>query len=347
MGIIYKEIHDTFNALQKTADYLDKKWDEVVNFLKGKERFVFMGAGSSYSVAKSMATICSMTSGKPSYAVAAGDFLLHAERYGKIFNNAAIVFATRSGRTSELLMALDEMKSKNLNIAGIVSLVCADGTPIEEKSSLTLSTPWAFDESVCQTRTVTNFYFMAAYVAAKLSDAGEQPPVNELRNMLLAGPEYIKKIEPLAKDLSEMDWTHAVVLADAEMEGIAEEGSLVFKEVCQLPSNYYHMLDVRHGPMVLLGKDSLVLTALGDANELERSLLRDLRKKGATIAAFSDIEIDLDDIISVSYGSPLSHISKGIPFIILCQLIAYYKSMKTGADPDKPTGLEPWIALGN
>ena len=140
--------------------------------------------------------------------------------------------------------------------------------------------------------------------------------------------------------------THAVVLADAEIEGLAEEGALVFKEVCQLPSSYHHLLDVRHGPMVLIGNQTLVIAAPGKSSELERDLLRDAKAKGAFVVAFTDTATELEQGVMYSFfGQSLTHIAKGIPLIVLCQMIAYFKSLKTGADPDKPTGLDPWISL--
>jgi len=342
MDLTYKEMLDTWSALEKTTAYLEARWGDIKAFLRDKSRFVFIGCGSSYSIAKSMAAICNMSSGIPAVALAAGDILLHAERYQKVADNACVVFVSRSGRTSELILALDALKSQGCRIA-VASLTCADGTPLGEKSDLVLSTPWAFDESVCQTRCVTNFYFIAAYVAAKLTD--NQADLADLQLVLNAGPAYMAQTEILAKELAPKQWDHAVVLADAELEGLAEEGSLVFKEVCQLPSNYYHLLDVRHGPMVLVGEKSLVLVALGGSDELEYNLLGDLRKKGAEVVAFSDVSATLEDIIFSCFGHPLSHVVKGIPFIVLCQMIAYYKAKVVGADPDQPTGLSPWIAL--
>jgi len=342
MALTYKEMHDTFNALNKTKDYIEANWTKIETFFRSKDRFVYVGCGSSYSNAKSFAMICAMSAGKSVMALAAGDILLHAERYIKCLDGAAIVFISRSGRTSELIMALDALKEKGCDIA-VASLVCADDTPLGEKSDLVLSTPWAFDESVCQTRCVTNAYFMAAYIGAKM--VSDTAVLEDLTLMIKEGPAYLEKAEALAKELATESWTHAVVLADAELEGIAEEGALVFKEVCQLPSSYHHLLDVRHGPMVLIGKETLVIVALGKSNELELSLLKDLKAKGATVIAFSDLPINLEDIKSTCFGKPLSHVAKGIPFIVLNQMIAYYKSKETGADPDKPTGLDPWISL--
>ena len=344
MEIIYREMQDTFNALEKTAAYLEEKWEGIEAFLRDKKRFVFVGCGSSLSVAKSMAVICNMSSGIPASAMAAGDILLHAERYKKAVDGSAVVVVSRSGKTSELILAIDALRQHGCAIS-VAALVCAEDTPLGAKSDFVLSTPWAFDESICQTRCVTNFYFMAAYISAKITR--DHTALEDLRHITQAGPEYMRKAEELAKVIAPRPWTHAAVLADAELEGIAEEGSLVFKEVCQLPSNYYHVLDVRHGPMVLVGEKTLLLAALGGTppRDLESGLLGDVKAKGAEVVAFSDIPAQQEGVTFSCFGRPLSHVARGIPFIILCQMIAYYKSKETNVDPDNPAGLDAWISL--
>jgi fructoselysine-6-P-deglycase FrlB-like protein len=342
MNLTYTEMLDTFNALKKTQDYLENTWNGIETFFKDKKRFVFIGCGSSYSLAKSMSIIVSMHTGFPSSAMAAGDILLHSHRYAKCFDGALVVCISRSGRTSELLMALDALKSQGYSFT-VASHICADDTPLAAKSDFSLSTPWAFDNSVCQTRSVTNFYFAAAYISAKIT--GNQAVLDDLEHIINKGPEYTKTTEALADKLSEQPWTHCVVLADAELEGLAEEGALAFKEICQLPSNYYHLLDLRHGPMVLLGEKTLVIAALGPKNDHEFKLIDDIKEKKSELVVFSDTSTEPKGVHHLSYGRQLSHIALGIPFIVLCQMIAYKKSLKTGADPDKPTGLKAWIAL--
>jgi len=342
MDLTYKEIQDTFPALGKTTAYLNKKWSEIEAFLSGKPRFIFVGCGSSYSIAKSYAAICNMTTGVPASALAAGDILLHASRYKKMAEGAAVVCISRSGKTSELIMALDALAAQGVSMS-VLSIVAAEDTPMEEKSDLTIATPWAFDESVCQTRTVSNFYFIGAYIFARYT--GDEATLNDMQHILQNGSDYLLEAEALAKKVAEEPWVRTAVLADAELEGLAEEGALVFKEVCQLPANYYHMLDVRHGPIVLFGEQTLVLLCLGTSEELERNLLQDLKAKGSHVLAFSDMPLEADGVSCINFGRTLTHMARGIPFILLCQLVAYEKSKVTGADPDQPTGLSAWISL--
>lgn len=342
MALTYIEMFDTFSALGKTLDYLDSKWGDVERFFVSNTRFVFVGCGSSYSNAKSFAMIWNMHTTVPALALAAGDILLHAGRYRNMLDGSTLVFISRSGKTSELIMALDMIRELGCKVK-VASLVCADDTPLGERSDLVLSTPWAFDNSVCQTRCVTNAYFIAVYIAARLT--GNNSVLDELNLVILDGPDYMTSIEGLSEEIAKEPWTHAVVLADAELEGIAEEGALVFKEVCQLPSSFHHVLDVRHGPMVLIGEDSLVIVASATGCKLESNLLGDLKAKRANVVVYSDLPGDKDGVRVSSFGKNLSHITRGIPLIVLCQMIAFYKSKETGADPDMPTGLNPWISL--
>ena len=340
MSLTYNEIKNTPEALKKTMQCIEQNWQSISSFLDGKKRFVFLGCGSSYSLARSMAVMTYMHTGLPATALTAGDVLLHAPRYVNVIGEAAVICISRSGQTSEMNMALDAIKVFDPHV---FSLICADDTPLEERSEISINMPWAYDNSVCQTRTVTNFYFVAAYILAKYLD---NPVIMEdLLHFTDNCDEFLAGIEEISRKIADKPWTHAVVVADAELEGIADEAALAYKEICQLPSNYYHLLDSRHGPVVIFNKETLLLAALGTKDKLEIGYLTDMSKKEAIIIAFSDEPIDIPGVTSISYGRKLSHIVLGLPFIMLNQLISYYKADYTGADPDRPSGLSAWISL--
>ena len=340
MSLTYKEIMSTQDTLQKTTAYINHEWQKVAQFPDGKKQFLFVGSGSSFSVARSLSLMTYMHTGIPSLAISAGDLLLHTSRYSKILDGAAVVCISRSGKTSEMIMAVDLIKPYNVHLA---ALVCADDTPLEERSELSLNMPWAYDHSVCQTRTVTNFYFAYSYILAKW--LGDQTLLDDLKHITDNCDKFLKETEPMAKEIAGLSWDHAVVLADAELAGIADEGSLAFKEVCQLPTNFYNILDSRHGPMVLFNEQTLLFAALGVKNELEINYLNDMLEKGSKIVALSDTPVDISGVTTLSYGRKLSHIALGLPFIMLCQLISFFKASHTGANPDEPTGLSAWISL--
>lgn len=290
-----------------------------------------------------MAAMARMRCGIPAMELAGGDVLLHAERYATCLDGGVLIAVSRSGSTSEILLAVEKLKSLGCRFK-LVSLTCVQNSKLSALSDMSLEMPWAFDKSVCQTRTVSCLYFAFAYcLAIQLKD---QALLDDLRWIAANGLSYAHDIEATAKDIAALPWTHAVVLGDAEICGLCEEGALAFKEICQLPSNYYHLLDSRHGPMVLFNEKTLILAVLSDCSDYELDFIRDVVKKGSTAVVWTDnTPVQIDGVKSISAGRPLSHIARGLPFIMLCQLITYFKSFHSGANPDAPDGLDAWISL--
>ena len=120
MSLTHDEIMGTPDALRKTTEYLQKEWAAIAQYLAGKKRFIFLGCGSSFSLARSMSVMTYMHTGLPSAALSAGDLLLHAPRYAKILQDAAVICISRSGYTSEINMALDAIKEYNVSPAALI-----------------------------------------------------------------------------------------------------------------------------------------------------------------------------------------------------------------------------------
>lgn len=344
MSKTYDELKGQFSALKETAVYIRNRINVLNRFLEEKpyQTVAFLGCGSSFSVSKSLEAIYRNLSGKSSLSLAAGDLMLHTENYKTILENAVIVAVTRSGSTSEVLKAIEAIKA--LVPVRVIALTCVEGAPIVELSDVTFNMPWAFDASVCQTRTVSNLYLAGAILAAGIAKRNDV--IEAAEETIAQLEDYATRIEPLFLQLAKEKWDNAVVLADGEIGGIAEEGALAFKEICQLPSNYYGLLDSRHGPMVMIGKTTLVIASIGSAGEQECKLVADVAKKYATIVTFSDEPKDLPKVYAnISFGRPLDLIGRGLALIVICQLASYYKALVRGVNPDAPTGLDAWIKL--
>ncbi|MCL1854692.1 MAG: SIS domain-containing protein [Clostridia bacterium] len=355
MSITYHEIKDQYPALARTGSLVDARLREITPLLKECPQYVFIGCGSSYAVARSGALMARLRLHKPALAIPAGDLLLHMDTYRPALEGAGVVVLSRSGETSEVILAIRKIREMDAACADgprllkVLSVACVEGSTLATLSDLTLEMPWAFDHSVCQTRTVSCLYFLCAYMIARLS--GDDRLADDLRAAVAEGPAYLEVHEPALKKIAHSDWTQAVVLGDGELSGLCEEGALAFKEICQVNSNYYHLLDARHGPMVLVDDKTLVIAALSvgvgasGRARLELDMLRDIAAKGAAVVAYSDENIALPGVLNCGFGRKMSHPARGLPVIALCQLLAYHKSFRTGANPDQPEGLSPWIAL--
>lgn len=260
-----------------------------------------------------------------------------------MLQNTLVVSLSRSGYTSEVVNAYRAVRELAPD-ARFLTIACREGTPLEELSDKTLCIPWAFNESVCQTRCVSNLYAAGAMLIGKLS--GNDAVRAGFEALTRSGNSYLERIEPELRDIAAKDWDHAIVLADGPCDGLAEEGALTFKEISQLPSNYYHLLDARHGPAVLINRRTLVVARLhGGARPQETALVGDFVQKGAFVLTSTNEPLALEGTVNFAFAQPLHEIAAGLPLLNLCQIVTFFKSGVVGCDPDAPDGLDPWIRL--
>jgi glucosamine--fructose-6-phosphate aminotransferase (isomerizing) len=346
MSLTYSEIKDQYSALEKTLDYISMCKEDLRDFYDSKSprSLVYIGAGSSYCLCRSAELSARIHLGKPATAFAAGELMLHHKDYLGIFEGASLISLSRSGSTSEVLMAVEEIrKYRDVSVAGVV---CTSNSKMAEISDCILELPWAFDESVCQTRSVVNLYAANLLAIAYLSDNYEL--IDQCEKAVKYGHSFIERWESRLADIAREDWSDVVVLADGEMCGLAEEGALAVSEIARVPGRYYHLLDVRHGPVVLIDEKTLVVACLTeDGMQYQKQLVADLVKKGATIVTYSERAFEqIPGVrLQVSSGYRLGPAARGMHFIFLPQMIAYYKAKEKGVDPDYPEGLSPYIKL--
>jgi fructoselysine-6-P-deglycase FrlB-like protein len=346
MYLTKNELLSQNKALEKTFRYFLQKKEAISEFKEENkiDYLTFIGSGSSYYLGQSSEMSARIHLGLPSTALAAGDLILNFSHYQKILQKSLLVSLSRSGKTTEVVLAVK--RSKEAYNTPFISVCASKGSELSKLADLSLEMPWSFDESVCQTRTVTNLYTAALLL---LSLLGEQDGIiEEIEQAINLETEYIDNYkDPLREFVQDFSWNKVVVLADSELQGLGQVGALAFKEIAMVPSNYHHILDVRHGPMVLVDEDTLVIIAISP-NKLsyQEDLVRDLKESGALVITVGEEQeetkgSDLHVVIPEfkNYGV------RGIPFIFVPQSIAFYKAVQQGINPDQPRNLSPWINL--
>lgn len=345
MNKTYVEMKNTVEALRRTQELLHAALPRIRDVFQNKhfKKMVFLGCGSSWLIAKSMAVAARAFCGSAACAVAAGDAVLHTQDYVSACDNALLVLISRSGETSELHLALDSLKKAGANYS-VFGIYCTENSSLARKSTYSVEMPWAFDESVCQTRSVTAMYFAGVYLLALLGEKEKEK--ESLARMLDALPDFMEQVEPAMKELAKNGYTHAVTLADSVIAGLMEEGALAFKEICQIPSNFYHFLDCRHGPMVLFQKYTLIVAVCADPkNKLEADLLSDLVKKGCRVVVVSDFAAAHKGVLNFSPNAVFTQAARGLMGIVTCQFLSYFTAIQRGINPDTPAGLDACIIL--
>ena len=338
------EIRAQFDALRQTYDYVKEKEKEIQNALDETRSLCVIGCGSSYCLAISAAKQFTQLSQIPAYAIAAGDLLVNFEDYVNPVSNSTLLVLSRSGSTSEVLKAVLQCKERFRN--KIISICAKTGAPVEEIADMNIPLPWAFDASVCQTRTVTNL-FLAGFMLAAIV-GGDQAALSAARRICDDQSLFRASIEPTLLKVAKSGWSKAVVLGDSAAEGLAEEGALAFREICRRDANFYHVLDVRHGPVVQIGRDTLVV-ALVSSGEfgLQADLIADLAKKTPHLLVLSrNARIsELGGCVSIPLPDCGADAVSAIYAQYCIQVICLLHAKSIGVNPDAPEGLDPWISL--
>ncbi|PKM49997.1 MAG: hypothetical protein CVV02_13525 [Firmicutes bacterium HGW-Firmicutes-7] len=339
----YKEIKDQYNRLEQTQKHLNESNMEIIEKYKKYGTIIYVGCGSSYCIAKSLSVATVMKLGKESFAISGGDLMQRIAEYRDALNNSLVVAISRSGATSEILLAFENLRKENINYETL-SFSCRENQELARLSDYAIEMPWAFDKSVCQTSSVTNLYFAGMNLIARAAANDEM--LESLSQLIISGNEFLSKTEETLAKIAGLDWDHGVILGDSEAAGICEEGALAFKEICQLPSNHYNLLDSRHGPIVMINAKTLVVMIISNINnDFELNLIEDLKKKKCTIVTVSGEALEISGTININVGFTLPYAVLGIPFINVVQMITSYKAELLNTDPDMPEGLDPWITL--
>lgn len=344
MYLTEKEIFSQYAALRQTFDYFLANEKAVMDLVARYEpkSLTFIGCGSSYCLSKSAAISAKLRLGIPANALAAGDLLVNFEHYKEMLKDTLIIAPSRSGGTTEVILAVEKAKALGIPTIGVSAKTDA---PLAKLAEVSLEIPWAFDESVCQTRTVTNLYTANLLLIAFI--AKDQSLIDEIDQAINSGGAFMDKYRALAQEVATHDWENVVILADSELDGIASEAAIAFVEIPQVHASYYHVLDVRHGPMVLINEKTLVIAVLSpEETTLQKKLVEDLKGRGARVVTISQEG-------SEPWGADWEVLTPtyenfgvlGIPFIFIPQTIGLFKALEKGLNPDLPSGLQPMIDL--
>jgi fructoselysine-6-P-deglycase FrlB-like protein len=322
--------------------------DDILNEFSARapKRIVVIGSGSSLSIGKSAQLSALLAAHVDAVAIAAGDLMCRMDYYAPILKGATILALSRSGETDEIVNAT--RRAKETVACRAVGICCKSGSRLSKLADLSLELPWAFDKSVCQTRSVANLHAAAQILWAIVGNNPET--LRELDEISGRGEAFLKEIEPPLRQFAKSKWQSGFVLADGEAAGIAEEASLALTEIANISTKFSNVLDVRHGPMLLLKPDAMALVHVtGEGFAHQKRLVGDVVKKGSGVIAFSDLPIEpLEGVkCQICFGSRLSPAAAGIPLLLIAQLVAYHSAIEAGLDPDRPDGLDACISLSD
>lgn len=307
-------------------------------------QLLFVGSGTSFYLAQAAAQTAQEVTGLTAHAVCSADVFLSPGSSVPVGVPLLVFLISRSGRTSEALLAAQLLMSQRPQ-ATVVALSCVAGSPLSARAHYAIELEVIREESVVMTQSFTGILLALQVVAATIaSDEKLREQLDRLPSRAAAG---MQDSEDFARRLGADDTlSNFVYLGVGSYFALAQEASLKLTEMTQTRCAAYNSLEFRHGPIstVQRGTAAVLLGAKRDSAHID-ALVRDLAGYGAFVAQIAPPRAGAgaDQVLSVP--SELDDVARSLLYMPALQLIAYHRATALGLDPDAPRNLERVVVL--
>lgn len=297
-----------------------------------KLRIILTGAGTSAYVGEAIAPHLTTQTGRLFEAISTTDLVSNPLQYLIKDIPTLVVSYGRSGNSPESVAAVklvDQVVDKSYHLI----LTCnpegelAENTKTQDNAYSMIMPQGTLDQSFAMTSSFSSMLVSTLTIFA--ADAKQlELAAQWTENLLSTG---VDKLKAQAKKPTQ----RLVFLGAGGLQGIAKEAALKCLELTagQVLSYFESPLGFRHGPKSLMDASTEVVvfastneyTKLYDA-DLIAELKRDNQALDITIlnAASFNQKHDIDDVWA------------GLPYIVYCQILAFYKSIDANITPDNP-----------
>ncbi len=335
-------------SLEKFATYNEIKnqteaWNQALELTKtaqlpkadNYEQVIFTGCGSTYYLSLAAAALYQELTGRPARAVPGGELLLNP---GTVVSNqkTLLIAISRSGTTTETVKAVEAfITNKN----GDVLVISNYDELLSQSADVSIVIPKGQEESVAQTGSFASMYVAAAGVSARM--AGRNDLIDSMSSLSEVGDRVIQKYEPYAQQLGEnLVADRFYFLGSGIRYGLACEVNLKMKEMTLTHSEPFHFLEFRHGPMSMVNEKTVVIGLVSKSNQKhEKAVLSEMQKLGGRVVSIGERDADIIFDLAVP-----EHI-QGVLYLPVLQLMAFYRSLAKGYNPDRPNNLEAVVKL--
>ena len=353
-----KEIHEQPAAVRDTisprikdgrVDLSELSLDE--DALRAVRRVYIVGCGSAYHVGVAARYVMESLARLPVEVDVASEFRY---RDPVLEPDSLAIIISQSGETADTLAALRLCKERGVRTIGIVNVV---GSSIAREADATLYT-WAGPEIAVATTKAYSTQLAACYLLAiafgqvrgTLDDERAAALVAELQAL----PE---KIEKTLQDKERIQWfaskyanAHDAFFIGRGLDyAVALEGSLKFKEISYIHSEAFAAGEMKHGPISLVEKNTLVVGILTQPDLYEKTVsnLVEARSRGAFLMGLTSYgNYSIEDTAGFTVYVPRTEPCFATSLAVIpLQLLAYYVSCAKGLDVDKPRNLAKSVTV--
>jgi glucosamine--fructose-6-phosphate aminotransferase (isomerizing) len=329
----------TYNEIISQPD----AWEEALTAARAADlpsaekydQVIFTGCGSTYYLSLAASALYQELIGRAARAVPGGELLLNSQIV--LTNQKTLLVAvSRSGTTTETVKAVEKFKKEK---RGDVLVISNYDEMLSTHADVNIIIPKGQEESVAQSRSFASMFVAATVLSARM--AGRDDLVDAMNQLPEIGNSVIGKYESFAKEIGEnLNFDRFYFLGSGIRYGLACEVNLKMKEMTLTHSEPFHFLEFRHGPMSMVNENAVVVGMVSESNSRhEKTVLEEMKKLGGKIVALSESDAD------ISFHSQIPEQVRGVLYLPALQLMAYYRSLAKGLNPDRPTNLTAVVKL--
>jgi glutamine---fructose-6-phosphate transaminase (isomerizing) len=302
------------------------------------DQVIFTGCGSTYYLSLAAAALYQEMTGCAARAVPASELLLNPQIVvGRdTISPNLLVAISRSGTTTETIRAVEKFKAEK---RGEVVVISNYDEVLSRLADVNIVIDKGQEESVAQTRSFASMYVAVTAFCVRM--AGREDLVEAMRRLPQVGTSIISNHESWARRLGEnSDFDRFYFLGSGIRYGLACEANLKMKEMTLTHSEPFHFLEFRHGPMSMVNEKAVVVGLLSDANRVhEAKVLSEMQTLGGRVASLGESEAE------VCFESGVPESVRGVLYLPVLQMMACYRSLAKGLNPDRPKNLTAVVKL--
>ena len=315
-----------------------KQGNQIFN--RDYDEIILFGCGSSYNIAMSAAFYTNYLTRYKAVAVPSSELLFNRKTYLKKDKKYLLVGFSRSGETTESINVIKHLD----NIENLI-FTCRQENSMTEISEHSFYCIWAEEKSIVMTKSFSSMLF--AYTVMLTEVMGYTELMKEYKSLInymqLNIPGLFKEIEDF---INKKNFDKFFALGSGFNYGLAVEADLKTKEMTQISSYSYHVMEFNHGPKSMIDNGGLVMfmTINSYFKDIVFSMYEDFTDLGSEIVLIGK------NNSKENFGGKINRFLENENFnndlirafinIPLFQIMSYYKTLKLGLDPDKPRNLD-------
>ncbi len=267
-----------------------------------------------------------------------------------------VIAISQSGETADTIAAAAHARDQRAKVMAIVNVV---GSTLAREADAVLYTRAGPEVAVASTKAFTTQLVGCLLVGLYLgqtrrklypSEAGDilgrLQQIPELLQQVLESDEQVKALAEQYKDVH-----YAMFIGRHTGLPIAFEGALKLKEISYLHAEAFPAGEMKHGPIALIEKGSLVVAVAPAGHVFGKmvSNIQEVRARGASVLAIgtdgstADLKEHADHIVTIP--EPSHELAAPILAVVPLQLFAYHVATGLGKDVDQPRNLAKTVTV--